>query len=197
MKTYYTLIQKITSWKTFLLLLLLFFLFMFVLFPMATKETRKGKITEANRMLDTRFSYTTQTVKTYLSSLSERERKQEAVIHFTLDLAYPIIYLLLLSVITLKLLSLLINLGTRIKLKIQIWIVSFPLLIVIMDYLENTIITILLLEYPAFSIILARICSTVTTVKWLLVVLNAAIIILLGTLYLARLALEINKNQSS
>ncbi len=193
MKSYYLIIQKNTSRRTLILLFLLFIIFMFVLFPVTTKNIRKGKITEANRMLDTRLTYNSKTVKTYLASLNSSERLKEAIIHLTLDLVYPVIYTLLLSVTALTILKLINNLGTEVKLNIEIKIVSFPLLITLLDYTENALITVMLLKYPTFNASLAETCGIITTIKWSLVILTITSIILLSIVYLARLILHINK----
>ncbi len=195
MKRYYTLVQKLASRKTFMLLLLLELIFMFILFPTAIKSIRHGKTTESNKMLDTRFTYTTQTVKTYLTSLNREERKREAIIHFSLDLIYPIIYTLLLSTTELILLNLIINnTGGKITLKLRIWIVSFPLLIMFMDYTENIIVTIMLLKYPVFYPHIAELSGIITTIKWSLVIFTTALIIFLGITYLTRRIIKRNND---
>ncbi len=172
-KKYYNLIAQIASIKYLITLLLLTAISIFVLFPIATRN---------RKILDTRFFYNHKSVEKYIETLSQRERVNEVLIHFSLDIVHPIAYTLLFSITIFLLLSKLQLTKNQKRGEI---ITSIPLIIMLIDYIENILIAILLLRYPKHSPILADTAGIVTALKWSLVGLTVLGIILsfvLGTI---------------
>jgi hypothetical protein len=98
-----------------------------------------------------------------ISSYGEQGRQTYAIIEATLDLVYPFVSALLFSLLTFF--SFQRGFPNQ---KWAGWLALLPFAVMASDYLENTCVLILLLEYPRELTIVARIASFFTTAKLVL-----------------------------
>jgi hypothetical protein len=118
---------------------------------------------EGVEKIDLQITYSPEKLYEIMEPYGEEGRKAYAISHLTSDVLFPIVYLFLF--------------GTAISYTFQrafpseSWVqrlnlVPFALLLV--DFLENTILVILLLSFPTRMIWLARLAGWVTGFKWVL-----------------------------
>ncbi|PHS28282.1 MAG: hypothetical protein COA84_01935 [Robiginitomaculum sp.] len=149
------LLQRLSSWPLFLVLLVLY-LVVFRLLMQGMGDSAD------NPPLDLMFSYTPDQVYTNLSALGEEGRKTRVLVSSTLDTAYPLIYSSLFAV--------LITLTTHfLGLTHKGWIMlaHLPFAALIFDLAENTSIIVMALQYPDTMTGLARMASVFTSLKWI------------------------------
>lgn len=133
----------------------LLLIFVFVLFPSIWKETARGI-----EILDIRWSYTTHEVSDLFDILGENGLSAYILFLLT-DSIYSLIYtsLLILSLTFLQ--SKMGRLGT-----ITSWMRWLPIGVMVLDLTENTIIWILISNYPQLSSSVVVFGSVVTMLKW-------------------------------
>lgn len=130
---------------------------------------------EAGGMPDTNLFYN----PAYLYSLAETygEAGRVAFVrwHFTVDLAFPLIYTAFLV------LSLSWLVGKRFVQSSPCRLLNLlPLLGGILDLLENTFISIVMAKYPASMSLLARMAPVMTLAKWVSIYASVLALIVLG-----------------
>jgi hypothetical protein len=81
-----------------------------------------------------------------------------------LDFVYPIVYCLMLAF-------------ALIRLQKSVAIASFPLFILPVDYLENTLLIFLVSEHPETYLFLAGLAGIITLTKWSMVAISVSVII--------------------
>lgn len=129
--------------------------------------------------LDLQFAYTPSQAYDLINSYSEETKHSYMIGEMTKDVAYPIVYSLLMS-ITLMLLY-----PNKWKLA---WL---PYIVFAADILENTGIITMLYNYPNQLQIVAWLTSGFSTIKWSLVVLVIVIILVgLGKKVLTKKSIE-------
>lgn len=146
------------SVKTSLLLFVIWVLFMAVIMPNLAGDKSAVPI-------DLQFAYTPDRAYELIDSYSPETRSSYIIGEMTLDVIYPIIYTLFLS------LTFLLLYPNKQK------IAFFPYVIFIADMLENTGIIIMLYNYPARLNNVAIITSVFSTIKWSLVVIAFVLLI--------------------
>ena len=123
------------------------------------------QISENTKLLDSRFSYSVDTVEQSFANYGELGRN--IYIKFQLlDLIYPIFYSLLLA-------SLLFRLFTKSKFNPYL----FAIFAGIFDYIENLFIFLMNISFPDISKILIYSGSFFTSLKWSFIIISVIIII--------------------
>jgi len=169
-------LRAIANWKTNTVIFVVYLILSTIAFPYHANNIRKqtGEIT---RTLDMRFSYAVEEVEALFLKLKPEGRAEYHFVERVTDIAYPIVYgILMILLIT--------NLTTFLKLKI--WWVLFPVLTMIFDFAENATILRLLDQYPTLHTSTVRLASSFSSMKWCFVVFSVSTIIGLSILRFKR-----------
>ncbi len=167
-------LKKYSRIKILLSLLTVELLFILVVFP--HYENKINNIAETNvKILDVRFSYNIEQAKNLFNEMGPRGREVYYVVVSKVDMVYPIVYSLLLILLTALLLKhILIN-----ESKI-IYISLLPLLGMIFDYLENLNTLRLLRNFPQLYSSEVNFGSLMTQIKWTFIGLSILTILVLS-----------------
>ena len=154
------LLNRLANWKTIVILILIALPFNLVIFPMRSARLQElsGKSTP---IIDVMFAYTPAQVYELVPAYGEQGRQLYAVTELTVDLAYPILYNSLLSLLMAIIFRSAFSSGSQWQ-KLPL----LPLASWLADYVENVGITIMLVSYPQELDALAWITSLFSTVKW-------------------------------
>ncbi len=152
---------KYATWKSILILLGLNLIINVVLFPLFQAASPNAI------PLDLQFSYSPEKAYQLLANFSSEELKNYMLVELTLDVAYPVIYGLLLAFLIFKL-------SQKTALAI------LPIIVLFLDYLENIGIVTLIHYYPQKLTTIATITSLFTSLKWSLVVVSVVVILVLA-----------------
>lgn len=114
--------------------------------------------------LDMRFSYSPEKAYQILSEYSDDERSRYILVELTLDILYPIVYSLCISFVLF-----LLHKSTRIA--------KVPLLLIAIDFAENILIVTLLSYYPTKLPTIVSFASFFTSMKWLLLLICALLLV--------------------
>ncbi|NOY98226.1 MAG: hypothetical protein GXP40_03340 [Chloroflexi bacterium] len=156
-----TTLEKWAGWKSILMLAVLELAFnVWVLPGMAPQSGAAADVP----VLDLQFWYTPQQVYQVSAAYSLAQRRAAAVGHLTIDIIYPLVYGLLLSL--LLVITLQRALPARRFARLS---PLFPWLAVLADYLENVALATIFLAYPARLVPLAWAAAGFTAVKWSLI----------------------------
>jgi hypothetical protein len=147
-------LRKWATGKNILILLALFLLANFLVVPLVYPRFQT---------LDMLNGYTPSQAYQLISSYGEQGRQTYAIIEATLDLVYPFISALMFSLLILYSFQ-----RGYPNLKWTGWLALLPFAVMVSDYLENTCVIILLLEYPRKLIAVAQIANIFTTAKMVL-----------------------------
>lgn len=160
------------SGRNLLLLLLLYVQFVAVLVPWAGAEL-KG-FSGGTGPLGLLFTYTPEEAYTMLKAYGAQGRFFYAALVVTVDVAYPLVY-------TLLLVGLLLFFYSRIP-GLPDWFVKklilVPVLVMLTDFAENICILTLLIDYPYPHYGLAAFASGLTSLKWILATVTLALVLL-------------------
>lgn len=153
-----TFLYRIASWKTLVPLVSLY-----VLFPAYILKNLSSRMDAlAGRPvgpIDLLFGYDPARIQQMVAGYGPEGRAVYAQGELTADIAYPIIYSLLLCII----LSLLFRNRPYAPFRL---VNIVPLAILLVDLIENTCIVYLLKSYPTTSVAVASVCSALTNLKW-------------------------------
>ena len=147
-------LHKLATGKNILILLALFLLANIVAVPLLYPKFQT---------LDMMNGYTPNQAYQLISSYGDQGRQTYAIIEATLDLLYPFVSALLFSLLILYS----FQRGFP-NLKWTQWLALLPFAVMACDYLENTCVMTLLLQYPRRLDTVARISSFFTTSKLVL-----------------------------
>ncbi len=153
-------LTKYASVKLSLFLLLLMVIFNVVIMPYLAGDKQAIP-------LDLQFAYTPERAYELIHSYDEDTRHSYMIGEMTMDVAYPIVYTLFLS------LTFVLLFPSREK------IALIPYIIFIADMFENTGIITMLYHYPSELYTIAVITSVFSTIKWS-VVLVCFVILIVG-----------------
>jgi hypothetical protein len=128
-------------------------------------------------ILDENFFYNASQAYELIGNYSANERWQYVLTVMTVDLIYPLVYALLLSSLSILPIQ---KLSISSKRIIRFAYISFAA--AIFDVLENSSITILMLNYPVKFNSIATLAGCFTAAKWLLVVMSILFILYLYSL---------------
>jgi len=160
-------IVRFSSLKTFIPLLLIFLVFELFLFPGAGKKIDEFNQTESTKIPDLQPGFSAESFYQIIDSMNMPAQAYYYKLELTLDLIFPLVYGLMLSV----LMSLLYY--KKDETQTYFWLNLLPLFAMMFDYGENIFIAKLLRIYPIRSPIYADAAGFCNVLKWsfLLVVL--------------------------
>lgn len=149
------LLHRWAKWQLVLLLALLFLVFVVFILPAVASPGG-----ESLPVLDLMLWYTPQQAYDAISQYSPQARQAAVLSHLTVDLIYPLVYGLLLSL-------LLVMVFRRASLRQQPQLPLLPWRAVIADYLENIGLVVMFLLYPSWFPLLSWITTVFTVLKWI------------------------------
>jgi hypothetical protein len=170
-------LHDFSNWKFILPLFILFAFFSFYLFP-EYQSQMGAHASQQVQPLDTRVSYTTEEVKTLFTALGVEGRNLYSFITGKIDMVYPVIYGLMLTLILAYLIR---KLSARYS--PLLLFALLPLAGMVFDYLENIQILRLLDTYPEFSDQMVATGQTLTRTKHGFLFLSITLILLLAIVY--------------
>ena len=152
-------LNKYATWKSVLILLALDMIFNILIFPMLMAKSPN------TLPLDLYFSYSSDEVYNLFANFSPAELKTYMITELTVDIVYPIVYSLLFAFVIFKLSG-------------KAIFSMVPILVMFLDYLENIGIVTMIHYYPHQLNSVATITSIFTSLKWILVIVSVALILI-------------------
>ena len=152
-------LNKYATWKSVLILLGLDIIFNVVIFPMFMAKSPN------TLPLDLYFSYSSDEVYNLFANFSPAELKTYMITELTVDVVYPIVYSLLFAFVIFKLSG-------------KAFFSMVPVLVMFLDYLENIGIVTMIHYYPQQLNSVAMITSIFSSLKWILVIVSVALILI-------------------
>jgi hypothetical protein len=164
--------------KSFFLILswLLFFLFIVLVLPAVSEQARNQGLSAS---IDTNFSFNPSEIARIISDYGIDGRRYYLWQRWTFDLIWPLVYGFPLY-LTLKTLS-----ATLHQSKFT-WLAVVPMVATGLDYLENIIFTLVILNYPAPMFLWITIGVFVSGLKWLALISAYMLLIIFMILILLR-----------
>ncbi|GAB3687961.1 hypothetical protein GCM10027592_02220 [Spirosoma flavus] len=150
--------NRISSWKTLLLAIALYVPFPAYFFQNLQSEMN-GLALKAISPIDLLFGYDPARIIEMIGCYGPEGRAVYRQGLMTIDFAYPIIYTALSCIV----LTLLFRNRTYAPFSL---VNVFPVIVLVMDYLENACIIYLIKSYPNLSESVASVCSVLTNLKW-------------------------------
>lgn len=152
-----TFLESRINWITALVSLAIFILFMILVLPRVSTyaEENIGGIGSP----DTDMMLTGQELYDIAESYGEEGRDTYVFLRWTFDLVWPLVY-------TFFLLSFIIVLGKNLPYKFVRPMYLLPLVAMLMDYLENTLVTIVMVAFPRKLLTIGSIASFSSLLKW-------------------------------
>ncbi len=206
-----SLLEKWASWKSVLLFFALQMLFSIVIMPAAS-----GSDAHDLPILDLQFFYTPEQAYEIIGAYTPSMRQAAAVTRLTLDVVYPLVYGMLLSLLLVltfrrafgkdsdfarRVTARRRNLKEYKTASSQVhaprgfiydWVIFLPWGGVLFDYLENVGFAVMFLSYPKEYYFLAQVSAVFTALKWTLI--GAGFVLaLIGGVKLAFLKKEIER----
>jgi hypothetical protein len=151
-------LEKIAKPKTIIVLVMAIIPFNALLFPWVNGRL---EALSGYRLMDILFWYSPKEVFTRMAAYQSSGRTIYLISDWSIDLLYPLVYSLLAACILTMVLHAAFPWDNPLQ-RMQL----LPLMMMVFDYLENISISLLLIQYPAQSDLLARIASTFTSLKW-------------------------------
>lgn len=156
-------LERKISWKIAVLTTIIFALFIAMILP------RVASYTEANvgglGSPDTELLLSGEQLYNIAESYGEEGRSTYILLRWTFDVVWPIVYMMFL-------LSFIIVLGKGIRLKVTKYLYLLPIVAAGFDYLENTMVTIIMLRFPIKMYLFGTLTSYASLMKW--ITLNGA-----------------------
>ena len=164
-------LKKEIKWSWVILVTIGFVLFLSLVLPRVSAYTTKtiGDFPSP----DTSFSYSAQDLYMMAKSYGLSGRDAYVFLRWTFDVLWPLVYTTFLVIWTMKLTS---------YIKGRRWIQSLyllPMIAMILDFIENTGATIVMIRYPKSSGVIAQITPLVTLLKWTTLSVSFILIFLL------------------
>lgn len=150
-----SMLNKLANWKVIAVVAVLFVVFDLVFLPLLT--TPAG---ESVPVLDVRFWYTPQQAEEGIAQYSAEARRASIIGHLTIDLVFPVIYSLLLSL-------LLIVVFRRTAPEHLRQVSLFPWRAALADIFENLGLVAMFSLHPVHFPLLSWITTIFTALKWL------------------------------
>jgi hypothetical protein len=151
--------EKWASWKSVLAFFALQMLFNLVIMPAFS-----GSNEHDLPVLDLQFFYTPQQAYEIVAAYTPAMRQAAAITRLTLDIIYPLVYGMMLSLLLVLTFRRAFTPG-----KIADLAVFIPWGGVLFDYLENIGFAIIFLSYPKEYFFIAQISAIFTALKWTLI----------------------------
>jgi hypothetical protein len=168
-------ITKRINWKVVIISAILFVLFIAVVLPNVSAYTEE--VVGGLGSPDTSFFYSGADLYRIAESYGEDGRSNYVLLRWTFDVVWPLVYLFFLF-------SLSVQLSKSFKSKWLNHIHWIPILATVFDFLENILITIVMVIFPVKILWLGNIAAMSTLAKWVLLYASFALIsvLLLGHL---------------
>jgi hypothetical protein len=164
-------LQRWANWKVIAILLALFLAFnIFVLPALAAPGGASLPV------LDLKFWYTPAEAYQAISLYSPEARQASALMHLTVDVAYPLVYGLLLSLLLILVFR---NAAPAQQRQLSL----FPWRAVFADFLENIGLAVMFMLYPSQFSLLSWATAIFTVLKWLQIGFSV-LVLLIGILLL-------------
>ncbi|MFZ4544262.1 MAG: hypothetical protein ACOYOA_09455 [Saprospiraceae bacterium] len=148
-------LQRLANWKS-----LLIFLAIYISFPAYFLKNAEAKINELSGktigVIDLTFGFNPQKTLDLVEGYTDAARAYYAQTEMTTDVAYPMVYAFLFSII----ITMLFRGQSMVRAQM------LPFLTMLFDYAENICIVSLLNTYPQQSIYLATFCEIFKMLKW-------------------------------
>ncbi len=164
--------SSIADWKILIAAILLYILFGAYIMPTGANKFKELSGGKDVKILDLQFSYSPDSARTYLAEYTPEARDYAIKFGLGVDSFYPIVYTFLLVII----IALIYKSPSPQGIFWQ-HIHLFPLGILGIDYLENICIASLHFYYPDIADWQIRLASSLTSLKWSLVVVVFLLII--------------------
>lgn len=175
-----TFIFKRINWKTVLFTSLLFALFIILVLPRVSDYTKANIGSES---ADSSFFYDGEKLYNIAESYGEDGRSLYILLRWTFDILWPLVYFaFLFSVIVLLSKTLDIHWLSRLFI--------LPFLAMAFDFLENTLVTLVMMFFPKKVLWLGNLAGFVTSLKWSLLYVSFALMFLLLVIKLYRFLLK-------
>lgn len=152
-------LERWAAGRNIVILLGLFLLFSLVIFPLIT--ARLTSISGGTGLVDTEFSYTPERAFQMMNAYGTEGRPWYILTALTVDLIYPLVYALLLSLAMIYFFRK--SFAPDSPLQGAFYI---PIAAMIADYLENICLVILLASFPQWQEGLAQAANIFTGLKW-------------------------------
>ena len=162
-------LNRYSNWKTLVGLLILYLLFPLVLLNNAEEKINRLAGKEIGP-IDLTFGFDPQRTLQMVEDYGDAARKYYASVELSLDIAFPVVYSLLLAVIMTMLFRRLIRGPVN-------YINLLPFAVMFFDFLENITIISMLTHYPEQSESMATLCELFKLIKWMMFGLVVALII--------------------
>ena len=182
MKQLISIIEKLSNWKTLIILIGVYGIFVLFVMPLMIETSRA-----AGGPLDLLFSYNQQTVLAHISALRSEQRSTLAFQSLVYDTAYPLVYTALFMVTIMMLVrALAASLNKESQRSKLVWLALIPLAAMGFDLCENIYIRSMLASFPELPQAVVARASLFTSLKWIAVGVNTVIIIALTIVLIGR-----------
>lgn len=156
--------------KVITLLLIIFMLIGLPLF-----QWIRSKYIGVAFMADTSLFYSSNHFNKMIESYGPSGRKLDLILRWTFDLIYPLVY-------SIFFLTILVYLRDKIK-RVSKYLLYLPLIALIMDLIENTLVSLLLIQFPKTREGLVYILQVFTGLKWFSILVIMILIIRYWIIY--------------
>ncbi len=153
-------LHRMANWKVITVLAVLFLVFDIIVLPLAASSAGQHL-----PVLDLKFWYTPQQAFDAIAQYSPQACQAAVITHLTIDVIYPLIYGLLLSL-------LLVVVFRSASSEQQRQLPLLPWRAVIADLLENIGLVVMFLLYPSQFPLLAWMTAVFTALKWVQIVIS-------------------------
>lgn len=153
------LLQRAATLRNTLLAAGLWLAFTAVIMPLAQLEIERAA--PGPSIPDLRFSYTPAALYELLDGLAPSGRRMYQLAELTADVFYPLAREIFFALLLVRLQRRITGGGFYLP-----WLPLWPLVTLLLDFLENVALTTITQQYPAKMNTLAQIASTLTTLKW-------------------------------
>lgn len=161
--------QKI-SWLVVGIATVVFILFIILVLP--RMATYSEEAIGASVSPDTEMMYSGEDLYEIAKSYGEEGRRIYVTIRWTFDVIWPLVYLFFLLSLTVQLAK-----PSRYKWIHKLYIVSIAA--TLFDYLENTLVTIVMVAYPKEMFFIGSLASVASMLKWLILSLAFVLVVVI------------------
>lgn len=149
---------------------LLFAFFIAVILPDQSAQAIANGLSES---IDTSWFYNAASLYRIAESYGESGRAFYIQQRWTFDLVWPVVYFLFIFSLSSLFYK---SIGLS---KMNRWILSFSWFAIFFDYIENTLVTIVMLNYPNPTPLIADFAGTFTSLKWIFLGISFIVLFLL------------------
>lgn len=168
-KLFHFCIDKMPYWLG-LCSTLLFAFFIAVILPDQSAQAIANGLSES---IDTSWFYNAASLYRIAESYGESGRAFYIQQRWTFDLVWPVVYFLFIFSLSSLFYK---SIGLS---KMNRWILSFSWFAIFFDYIENTLVTIVMLNYPNPTPLIADFAGTFTSLKWIFLGMSFIVLFLL------------------